>query len=117
MNKAEAFFYEHAGYSYKPGEETPEQGRERGAKALAAAEHFASENGYSFNWLIDPEIDSSDYSDEDPAWELWGCIMRDEQGEVRQSLWAIDFGRDKEPWGEPYRRVVEAELALEEMPN
>lgn len=112
------FFFAHAGYSYGPGE-TPEQGRRRCAFELAKAERRASEAGWSFAWMVDPHMDSSDW-DERPraiakadAYALWGCIARDQDGEARASLWGIDFGRDGEPWGSPYRRVVEAELALE----
>ena len=112
MDKVEAFFYEHAGYSYGPGE-TPEQGRERCAKALAAAERRASEEGWSFQWEVDQHSDSSDWCDEQPAYSVWDCVARDVAGEVRASLGAIDFGCDGEPWDDPYRRVVEAELALE----
>ena len=34
MTKQEQFFYDHAGWSYDPKTETPEQGRERCAKDL-----------------------------------------------------------------------------------
>jgi hypothetical protein len=40
--------------------------------------------------------------------------MRDKAGKVVQSLGGVDFGRDGDPWGQPYARVVEAELALEQ---
>lgn len=108
------FFYAHAGYSYRPGFETWQAGKARCAKALASAEAWAL-GRYSFEWELDSEIDSSDFSDELPPWSLWVCLMRDtETGRVVQSLHGIDFGRDGEPWGEPYRRVVEAELSCQE---
>jgi hypothetical protein len=53
---------------------------------------------------------------ESSCYKQWVCCMFDENGELVQSLGGVDFGRDVEPWGPPYRRVVEAELALEEMP-
>ncbi len=109
---AYAFFLKHAGYSYGPGE-TPLQGRRRCAKTLAAAEQRASDAGVSFEWDIDPETTSADFTDEYPAWNLWTCLARDANGEVFSSLCGIDFGRDGEPWGNPYRRVIEAELACE----
>jgi hypothetical protein len=109
----EQFFYEHAGYSYDPKKETPKQGRQRGAKALARAEAKASRLGYSFEWEIDQISDSSDFSNERPAYELYFCRMRDQKGQTLDTLGGIDFGRDGSPWGDPYRRVVEAELALE----
>lgn len=107
------FFYEWAGYGYTPGKETPERGRRNGAVALADAERRAAELGWSFEWEIDPHIDSSDFSDDPEPWQLWCCCCRDEDGNVLSSLSGIDFGRDVEPWGQPYRRVVQAELALE----
>lgn len=122
MNDAVKFFYEHAGYSYGPGE-TPEQGRVRCAESLAAAEQRAKDRGYTFEWEVDPDIDSSEFSDEGPAWPLYGCIMKDADGTVRGSLWAIDLGRDAEYWSgqrfsdEPYVRVVQAEIASEEIPE
>jgi hypothetical protein len=37
--------------------------------------------------------------------------MLDPEGTVVANLGGVDFGRDVEPWGNPYARVVEAELA------
>ena len=107
------FFHEHAGYSYRPDTETKAQGRARCARAMARAEREARDAGLSFEWGVDPYSDSSDWCDDDPPWALWTCTARDATGRVVASLCAIDFGRDGEPWGDPYRRVVEAELALE----
>lgn len=110
---AVAFFHEHAGYGYTPGKETPEQGRQRGAERLAQAEADARDAGFSFQWFVDPEITSADFDDSPDPWALWCCTIRNADGKVVGSLGGIDFGRDGEPWGDPYRRVVEAELALE----
>ena len=52
LTPAQAFFFEHAGYSYGQGE-TPEQGRTRGAIALAEHEARASAAGVSFRWEPD----------------------------------------------------------------
>ncbi len=106
------FFYNQAGYSYNLKTETCEQGRMRGAKALAKAEAHAKDAGYVFEWGYD-DVDSSEWSDETPPYAQWICIMRDADGNVLASLGGIDFGRDGEPWGDPYKRVVEAELATE----
>lgn len=115
MKTAYHFFMRHAGYSYNPSIQTPLQGRIECSKLLAKAERWALLAGYSFEWSVDPDIDSSHWSD-DPVISLcWECVMRDEAGEVVQSLHGIDFGLDGSPWGDPYRRVVEAELACEEM--
>lgn len=112
MLTAYQFFKKHAGYSYDPRTETVEQGRQRCARALADAEARASERGYSFDWRLD-DIDSSSFTDEKPSWALWQCAMFDESGECAAILGGIDFGRDGDPWGDTYRRVVHAELALE----
>ncbi len=106
------FFYENAGFSYNPKTETLTQGRARGAKALAKAEAHALDSGYVFEWSYD-DVDSSEWSDETPPYVQWVCIMRDADGKVLASLGGIDFGRDGEPWGSSYKRVVEAELASE----
>ena len=113
------FFAEHAGFSHDPQTETPEQGRARGAARLANAEAWARDSGCSFAWEIDPYVDSSDHETEDdgPPHALWMCVMRDAEGAVIGSLGGVDFGRDVEPWGDPYRRVCEAETACEAMPD
>ncbi len=106
------FFMANAGYSYNPATETPAQGRYRGARKLAAAESRASARGYSFEWQPSDE-DSSSFCDDEPAWQLWDCLMRDPAGNIVGSLCACDFGRHGSPWGQSYRRVVEAEIACE----
>lgn len=115
MNKQEQFFYDHAGYSYDPKTETSEQGRERGAVALAAAETWALDNGYYFDWIEDQNGCSGCGCGSDDcacatgaAHETLGCIMRSDTDSHLQSLWSI-CGADA-----AYRRVVEADLALEE---
>ena len=118
------FFLKHAGYSWDPRTETEQQGRIRSARALASAERDARRRGYYFCWSIDPCTLSSDWFDgnEDGSrnynpWQTWRCTLHGEgatfQGTVGASLHGIDFGHDGEPWGDPYRRVVEAELASE----
>lgn len=107
------FFLTHAGYSYDPKTQTPLQGRKECAKLLAQAKRRASDAGCLFTWAIGRNIDSSDWSDEEPPYSLWECLARDAEGQVFASLGGIDFGRDGEPWDSPYRRVVEAELATE----
>ncbi len=110
---SEAFFFREAGFSYDPKIETPAQGRRKCAVAMADAERRGSDAGLSFGWESDPYITSADFSDEEPAYALWTCVCRDASGVVVASLCGIDFGRDVEPWGQSYRRVVEAELAAE----
>jgi hypothetical protein len=111
------FFYEHAWYSHDPKTQTPEQGRRECAGLLAKAEQWGNDEGLSFEWEIDQGIDSSSFDDDPEPWALWCCLARDASGEIVASLSGIDFGRDVEPWGQAYRRVVEAELALEACPE
>lgn len=107
------FFYDNAGYSYDPKTETPEQGRWHCARILACAELVADRLNMTFEWSIDPDIDSSDFDDDPEPWQLWQCAAFDSDGYCCASLSGIDFGRDGEPWGSDYKRVVEAELAAE----
>ncbi len=106
------FFLRHAGFSYDPKTETADAGRRRCARDLANAEKRGYA-GVSFAWLIDPDTDSSEWCDEPPAYDQWVCVCRDPNGNVLASLGGIDFGRDGSPYSDPYRRVVEAELAQE----
>ena len=106
-----AFFYAKAGYSYDPSTETKVQGRARGAKALARAESMARDSGLRFVWSIDPDIDASEFSDNN--YPLYQCFMVRGENEILQSFGGVDFGETGQPWGDSYSRVVEAELALE----
>ena len=111
-----AFFKAHAGYSIAPGETTA-QGQRRSARTLAAAERKACDLGATFEWQEDDQ--PFECHCEDPTCEsrephtAYGCVARTADGKVYASLWGISFGPGVEPWGEPYRRVVEAELACE----
>ena len=116
MTTAYNFFLANAGYNYNPKTETEIQGRRRCAKGLAKAETWARDQGYSFSWRVDPDIDSSYFSNKRPAWPLWVCDMYGPEGEHVSSMYGIDFGRDGSPYGDSYKRVVEAELACEEGP-
>jgi len=108
----ERFFFEYDGYS-RNSDESEFQGRTRCARASADAERRGREAGLSFRWEIDREIDSSTFSDEKPAWQLWICVAYDAKGNVVESLCGIDFGRDGSPYSSHYRRCVEAGLAAE----
>lgn len=117
---AVAFFLEHAGWSYNPATETPEQGRLRCARSLAKAERWLSEqNGHQVKWVEDTDYSPDDYDyppENDTPGLAWGCVI-DLDGERGASLWAITFEGNGEPWGKPYARVVVAELAYELMPE
>lgn len=110
------FFLSNAGYSYGQGE-NKRAGQVRCARALAKAEREGRDAGLSFQWEIDPQTTSADWSDEEPAYEQWVCSCHDASGLVVAVLGGIDFGRDGSPFGDAYKRVVEAELALEGLTN
>ena len=110
------FFFANAGYSYTPGKETKLQGRWRCARDLASAERIASDRGYSFEWSQD-DMTNRDFTDDGPEYYLWACVCRDDSGNVVASLGGVDFGYERDPWMDDYRRVVEAELASEAIGN
>lgn len=105
------FFYAHAGYSYDLKTETPAQGRARCAKSLARAEAMARNTGLRYVWSVDPDTNASDFCDTD--YPLYQCFLVRGESEILESLHGIDFGPSGHPWGQPYARVVEAELAAE----
>jgi hypothetical protein len=107
------FFYEHAGFSWNPETQTEDEGRREGAVKLAEAEAWAKSAGVEFEWDDDWEVgdhkeefgDDSAYADGGPdTCESAAAVL---DGEIIGSLCCID---DATP---EYRRVVEAELALE----
>lgn len=113
LSKAEQFFFDNAGYSYDPRTQTKAEGKTKSAIAMASAELEAAQSGISFRWEEDGTINSSEFSSKRPYYTLWCCVARSQDGETSTALCGIDFGRGKEPWGSPYRRVVEAELSME----
>lgn len=105
------FFKAHAGYIV---------GRSAmGALALAKAERYAELVGYEFAWAYDDDADLGDHAswcsnakrDRCFGHECLYAVLRDASGEVCASLGSII-----DP-GNAYRRVIEAELALEAMPG
>lgn len=116
MNQAEQFFFDSAGYSYDPKTENAEQGKIRCAERMAKAERDGREAGLSFQWSEDYR-DSSEWSDEKPSWVQYICVCFAPDGIMLASLSGVDFGRDGTPESNPYRRVVEAELAIEALAN
>lgn len=113
MSAAEYFFYVQAGASYRPDRQTREEGTIEQARKLAAAEEWAK-SALSFEWGVDDSRGSREWTEDKPTWATWYCIaLNSEDDNSPASLHGIDFGRHGEPWGDPYKRVVEAELALE----
>jgi hypothetical protein len=118
LTTQQAFFFEHAGWSYDPKTETSIEGRTRCAIELAAAETWAAENGVEFEER--PDADDCADGDIEPSEikERIGIIawLPDEDGEVRKTseragLWGIVNADGN------YKRVVRAELADELRPE
>jgi hypothetical protein len=129
LRSAFQFFFSHAGYCVGS--------RAAGALNLARAEAWAEDNGYTFVWESDDDPELGDHAywcaaarrdkagydiDGEPipsysrsrecdGHEALVCVMRDADGAVVQSLCGI-LDPDR-----AYGRVIEAELALEEMPD
>ena len=116
MNEAEQFFYDHAGYSYPTGanEEIIDEHRRASARRLAEAEAWASDH-VTWRWSHDDDADLSWHDDPSSVVEVLGCEALRPCGccghmQTVGSLWGIVDPDDD------YRRVVEAEIALEAMP-
>jgi len=106
------FFLRNAGTSYDPQTQTKRQGQYAGARRLAKAERDARALGYTFDWQQDWSVDHQKEYDCYPnggpeTCEF--CLMLSPEGNVVQSLGCIDDATKE------YRRVVEAELALEQL--
>jgi len=110
----ERFFFAHAGYSYDPKTETKQQGKRRCARAMARAEKRAQDAEFEYEWRDDWSVGShQEYFGKGSAYEesepntCESCVLRSSDGEVLASLHCIDDADSN------YRRVIEAELALE----
>lgn len=108
LSIAERFFYDHAGFSYNPATEIPFIGQVGTARALAKAETERIASGAWVEWARDDMPFDDDVHDPDE----YGYVallyrVNPETGrkEIVNSLGSIDA----EP-GDPYRRVIEAEL-------
>lgn len=98
LKRAYDFFKEHAGYVVGR--------RAEGSLALARAEAIASSLGWSVDWEIDEEEYQLGDEEDEPS-EVFVAVLRDEDGESMEVLGGI-----ADPTRQ-YRRIVEAELALE----
>ena len=110
--QAYLFFLKNGACSYNPSIEAKRQGYARMARLLAKAERDARALGYTFEWQDDwsvrDHVKEFDCYTEQPS-TCETCLMLDSNGKVVQSLGCIDDATRE------YRRVVEAELALEEV--
>lgn len=107
MTRAERFFYFHADWGYDPAIETLDEGRRRGARELATAEQ-AAQDRWEYEWQ--DECEEWDGDAPAPRYLLW-CRLYDPQ---RPRVTLASLGMiGLNDLNDPYRRVVEAELALE----
>lgn len=125
VTPAEQFFYENAGWSYDPATETEEQGRRRGAVALARAEERMKAGPYFVDVEPDPEPYDGDVPYDGPlkVVNLWQMadptrpeFLWQMTDPTRPELLGCIGGIACEE-GDPYLRVVAAELALEYLPK
>lgn len=97
LDERSLWFYDHASWGYVPAIQTTEQGHMESARRYADAEVWAEENSLEFAWAYDEEY-----------YNLLMCLAY-KDGEVVASVGGVDSG------DEDYRRVIEAELAIEAM--
>jgi len=127
LYKAFQFFRQHAGFSTPPG-------RAQCALDLARAEQYAHDHDWVYEWELEQEnpVDVLGEPDPvngpfyDPTNDFVYCVLRDSEpschdaygrpvgGSVLGSLGMIEESKDTRERND-YRRVVEAELALEAM--
>jgi len=115
------FFRRNAGYSYNPKTQTKAAGHAACARRLAKAERDARALGYTFSWAHDEDgcigcdcgskecACSTGEPHETLICEMWNNGDDSHEPRAVQSLGCIC-----KPSHE-YRRVIEAELALEEL--
>lgn len=113
MNEAEQFFYDNAGYSYDPKTETKVEGRRRCAAALAAAERRLKDGPFFIDYEPDNEPWDGDVPYDGPIWYVG--LYSVEGATDSRLLGGMGMVACEE--GDPYMRVVAAELALEWIPK
>jgi hypothetical protein len=106
LNERERFFYKHAGWSFDPKTETSRDGRVRTAVLLANAEKELQASTAQVIWEDDPLPYEGDVEWDGP---VYVAVISDGEGETLGSLGGIAMAS----LDEPYRRVIEAELAYE----
>lgn len=111
-SEAELFFFEHAGFSFDPKTETPDEGRWGCARSLAAAESRLKAGPF----YVDHEPDSEPW-DADVEWDgpVWVVSLYRVDGSAEPELLGSLGGVGCED-GDPYLRVVAAQLADEYLP-
>ena len=109
MTKLEQFFFDNAGVGWNPQTETKQEGQARGAAELAKAMHYALDKGWTFEWGADDQ--RCNCGKKNCGHTVEYCQLEDASNgnHILGSLSGICGATAA------YRRVVEAELALEAM--
>lgn len=107
------FFYGEAGYSWG-ADETPDQGRMRGARTLAAAEARLKAGPYFVEFEPDPEPWAGCEPYAGPLWIV--CLYRTPDDGLGAAELIGAIGQVPAEQGDPYLRVIAAELAAEHIP-
>lgn len=119
MTVSERFFWKHAGFNWDAKHETKAEGRRRCAIALADAHATAARLGWEFEWFNDEFLNhQKEFGYTPQTCECCTLVDNTEPscydghgrptgGRVLASLGCIDDADAN------YRRVIEAELALE----
>jgi hypothetical protein len=110
LTRAEAFFYQNAGFSQ--GNESVQEAIVRCAKELARAEAWAQEVNVIYRWEDDDE--PAEYQDETGEWYSSPAVvcLAKLHGEVIASLGGIIESKNNRQ-AQDYCRIVQAELAEE----
>jgi hypothetical protein len=109
LTATEKFFYDHAGVSYHPDRETYEQGRIRGAKELRRAENKLRSGPFFVTIEPDDVPWDGDEPYDGPLWVV--TLFSTDMSTTPRVVGSIGSVACDE--GDPYLRVVAAELAFE----
>lgn len=112
-SEAEQFFFDNAGFSYDPETETPDEGKWRCARVLAEAEARLKAGPYFVGHEPDDQPWYGDFPYDGPLWfvTLYSVAGNVEGDEILGSIGSVACEA-----GDPYMRVVAAELASEYLP-
>src|ERR1039457_4829549 len=105
------FFYNHGGWSYDPSKESSEEGHYKSAESLAQAFKEVMEADAYVGWEVD-DIDSTEFDSASPPRQLLGSTLFI-NGKSVASLSGIDISNT----GDPYAKVIEAELWQDHKPE
>lgn len=114
MTEAERFFYEHAAYAWRAADgQSEEEGHRESARRLAAAEARLKSGPYFIGHEPDEDPWDGDMPYDGPLWNVDLYSVADSLAPVM--LGSLGSVACEE--GDPYMRVVAAELAAEYIPD